>query len=175
MSYAAKSFLPASKLTDSEMEMILQRQAVLDAAKAETRERNMNVYNKQVARSRVKIGNWFEEQEYWDALEERDAESVCVGSVLADPNVDPRKTFVTTSSVYGSKIRPEDVKLDTTHTRKVRPFTDDERVHNRASHQIIPAQYDAFKQAGTRDHRPDILPPCRFDYDVTAYQVRPGQ
>lgn len=146
----------------------------MDAAKMESRERNMNVYNKQVMRSRVKIGNWFEEQEFWDALEERDAESVCAGSVLADPTVDPKQMFVTTSSVYGSKIKPEDIRLDQTHTRKVMPFTDDERVSNRASHAIVPNQYDAFKQAGTRDHRPDILPSCRFDYDVTSYQVRPG-
>lgn len=132
---------------------------------------NEAMFNRQVARSQVKIGNWFEEQEYWDALEARDGEMWSASSIIADPTVDARKMFTTSNSVYGSGIKDEDVKLDNRYTKKAREFNNTEKISQKATHQIIPDEYPTFKQQGTRDHRPDIIPPCNFEYDVTMHQT----
>ena len=128
--YIAPSHLPPSRLSQNDMEIILQNQIRAQNMRDAMGLRTENVYNRTIARATVKMGNWFEEQAYWDAMEARDGELDTTNNIIANPLVISKENYTTTNRDYGSTINDADVVVDRTFCAKSHQFEDDTKMYN---------------------------------------------
>ena len=139
------SHLPPSRLSENDMQIILQSQGRVQQMQQYAYERHENIYNRGIHRPNVLMGNWFEEQNYWDAMEDRDVD-MDTNSIIANPLVVSKDNYHTSNEEYGSTIKDADVDgaRASGHMLLSHDFENRDRLHHeRESHQIFEdKQYD---------------------------------
>ncbi|CAL5985234.1 Conserved_hypothetical protein [Hexamita inflata] len=168
--FVPKQTLPPTKLSQNDMRLIVNDQKQRGELLTLNRERNENIYNRQVQRANVKVGNWFEEQQYWDAMEARDCEYDNANSIISNPLVISKELYVTANTDYG-KFGKENIVADKTHMRTKCEFENKEKfLDQTVSHKFFAEE--TTEKMPTRCLVKPSMNEIKNQYDVKIHEVK---